>query len=71
MDYLRETVKEAGYNVVIREKGKLVLRDKSTGRYELWQLSPNFAGYAIRIGKSLYEFVSGLNHENAPKWLKG
>ena len=66
--FLRQTPKEAGYKVVRREKGELWLMDEATGSFELWGLSPNFAGFAIKYCGGLYEFMHGLNHENAPAW---
>lgn len=62
--YLRETPEDAG--MVIDKswpdvgRGAVVLRDVETGKRELWQRSPSYAGAAIVIEGMTYEFVRSL-----------
>ena len=54
---VRETLKESGYELVSRpDKGVVILRDKSTGKAEMWYANDDHAGYTIQIGRWGYEF---------------
>jgi len=57
----RETVHEAGYNVVYYNKAdkELVLQD-TDGTLELWFQNDNHAGYTIEFCGIGYEFARSL-----------
>ncbi len=55
----RELLVESGYSLVKLNKNEAVLRDKATGRLELWQRNNHHSGYVIEIQGIGYEFVRG------------
>ena len=59
--YLRETVHEAGFNVVYILEDEIVLEDMETKNLELWAVSDNFAGYAIEFNGHEYEFIRTIS----------
>ena len=54
----RETLQEAGYNLVSRNDECVLLENKDTKKLELWALNDDFAGYVIEVDGKGYEFVS-------------
>ncbi len=54
----RETLDEAGYNLIRRNDGFVLLENKGTGILELWSRQDDFAGYVVEIAGLAYEFVS-------------
>lgn len=58
----RETLREAGYEYVRFDPalGGHVLRDKATGRLELWTANKGHASYGLIFKNTHLEFVRGL-----------
>lgn len=59
--HLRETVHEAGFNVVTFNDNEMVLEDVETGNLELWAKAPHCAGYAIDFLETTWEFVRTIS----------
>ncbi len=60
----RESLEHAGYDLVSRKGGReVILKDKETGKYELWGKKDDFAGYTIDINGTGYEFIRGVDRE--------
>lgn len=60
----RESLETAGYELVSRKGGReVILKEKDTGKYELWGRKDDFAGYTIDIGGKGYEFIRGVDRE--------
>ncbi|MFA5321947.1 MAG: hypothetical protein WC373_04680 [Smithella sp.] len=56
----RYTLAESGMEFVLKMPGNAaLLRDKLTGRLEIWQLNDHHSGYVIEINGKGYEFVGG------------
>ncbi len=73
MSYLRETYDQAGYRIAATwpavDRGLVVLEHTETGKRELWQHRPHFAGYAITIAGQTYEFVRSLDSASVSRGL--
>lgn len=57
----RETLKQAGYKLVSKEDDFVVLKDKDTGKKEMWVECDDYSGYVIEINGKGYEFVRDFN----------
>jgi len=57
----RETLKEAGFELVERKGKAVVLKDVKTLNLELWSQNNDYAGYVIEINNVGYEFISNLS----------
>jgi hypothetical protein len=59
----RESYVDAGYRLVATwpdvDRGSVVLQDAS-GKRELWQRNPHYAGHVVTINGIGYEFVTSL-----------
>ena len=57
----RQKIEDSEYELVdIFGNGEAVLKDKDTGKRELYQERDNFAGFVIEIDGKGYEFVRSL-----------
>jgi len=56
----RETLKEAGYNLVGRLIRMVILRPVDGGPDEIWVVNDKHAGYTVQVGRWGYEFVSSV-----------
>jgi hypothetical protein len=70
MGYLRETPSQAGYTLHKVVKGEAILIDKEDGHFELWGRSPHFAGAAIVIRGTTYEYVRRLTPAGAREYIE-
>ncbi len=52
----RETLKKAGYRLVARRPGQVLLEDVVTGKREVWYANNQHSGYTIQVGRWGYEF---------------
>lgn len=60
----RESLESAGYDLVSKKGGReVILKDKESGKYELWGRKDDFAGYTIDIGGKGYEFIRDVDRE--------
>jgi hypothetical protein len=61
------TPKEAGYKVMHRGQGEIIVRDKATGQMELWGLhkfGPQ-AGFNLKLAGGYYEFCRDFHPAKA------
>jgi hypothetical protein len=59
--YNRETIEVAGYSKMRRvNRDTVYLWNPVDNKTELWHRSPHYAGYAVVIGKTTYEFVGNV-----------
>ena len=58
----RETLKEAGYEYVrfAPEEGGHILREKDTGKLEVWFANKNHASYGLRYKNTHLEFARSV-----------
>jgi hypothetical protein len=58
--YNHETLKDSGLKLFVRlSKNEVILEDQD-GNLERWVKHPHYAGYAIIIGRTSYEYVGSL-----------
>jgi hypothetical protein len=59
----REPIEDTDYEVVSKTEDEVILKDKETGKKEVWVEKDDFAGYVIEIGGRGYEFTHGVNED--------
>jgi len=68
MQYLRESLKEAGYKFIRKDiwhNGVYILMNQNGG-LEYWVANKHFAGYAIKFRGTALEFMSNAPSTEAP-----
>lgn len=58
---IKETLAEAGFELIERNGKEVILKEISTLNFELWAENDNFTGYVVEIDGKGYEFVRSLS----------
>jgi len=58
---IRESLSEAGFELVEKRCNEVVLKEIETLNLELWASANDFAGYVVDIDGIGYEFIKSLS----------
>ena len=58
---IRETLEEAGFELIERNGDEVILKEIETLNLELWVKSDDYAGYVVEIDGVGYEFINSLS----------
>ena len=50
--------------------GEVILHNAVEDKFEIWQVSNNFAGYSVKVGRWQYEFCSTVQNSNHINWYR-
>jgi hypothetical protein len=56
----REPLSESGYELIKMSRKEVILKDRDSGKQELWVKNDDYAGYVIEINGKGYEFVRSI-----------
>ena len=65
---IRQKIEHAGYTLLKKHGGEVLLREDDTGNVELWFEHDDNPGYTIEIDGVGYEFACSMPLEAANKW---